>query len=154
MKTLLAISLFVFVASKPIVGQTANKRQASYSKAEQEVRKVHDQRLRALAKSDVAALDRIVGEDLVYVSPVGKVQTKADIVADLKSGALKVSSIVQGDEKVRIYGNTAVVNYLTTSKFKDNGLVYDNQIRSTSVYVKRHGRWELVSQQMTRVPAQ
>ena len=151
MKEFLAVAFCALSVSHPLAGQTANNGQESHSKAEQEVKKVHDQRLRALAHSDVASLDTIVGEDLVYVSPVGKVQAKADIVADLKSGALKVSSIAQGDEKVRVYGDVAVVNYTTTSKFMDNGKAYDNQIRSTSVYLKRHGRWELVSQQMTRV---
>ena len=154
MKRLLVIAVFIVTAFSIALSQTTNKKSDPYSKAEQEVRKVHSERLRALAKSDVATLDQIVGNDLVYISPVGKVQTKAEIVTDLKSGVLKVSSIEQGDENVRVYGNTAVVTYLTTSKFVDNGKDYNNRIRSTSVYVKRHGRWQLVSQQMTRVAPQ
>lgn len=72
-------------------------------------RKTHSERLRALATSNVSTLDQIVGDDLVYISPAGKVQTKAEIVNDLKSGTLKVSSIEPGDMNVRVYGNTAVV---------------------------------------------
>ena len=137
--------------SRPVPGQSASAGGESQRLAEQEVKKVHDHRLRALASGDVAALDRIVGEDLIYVSPTGKLQGKGSIVTDLKSGALKVSSVAQGDEKVRVFGETAVVNYVTSSRFVDNGNDYDTQIRCTSVYVKRQGRWQLVSQQMTRV---
>lgn len=151
MKRIFVIAALVITASSLALGQTTNKKSGKNNKAEQEVRKVHSERLKALATSNVSTLDQIVGDDLVYISPVGKVQTKAEIVNDLKSGALKVSSIEPGDMNVRVYGNTAVVTYLTVSKFMDNGREYNNQIRSTSVYVKRHGRWQLVSQQMTRV---
>jgi ketosteroid isomerase-like protein len=133
------------------VGQARADNTGKDGAAEREVKQVHKERLEALVKADISTLDKIVGDDLIYVSPVGRVQTKAEIVSDLKSGALKVSSIEQGVPNVRVYGQTAVVNYLTTSKFVDNGREYNNQIRSTSVYVKRGGRWQLVSQQMTRV---
>lgn len=151
MKRIFVIAALAITASSVALGQTTNKTSDANHEAEQEVRKTHSERLKALATSNVSTLDRIVGEDLVYISPVGKVQTKAEIVNDLKSGALKVSSIEPGDTNVRVYGNTAVVTYLTVSKFVDNGKEYNNQIRSTSVYVKRDGRWQLVSQQMTRV---
>ena len=151
MKRIFVIAALAITASSLALGQTTNKKSGANNKAEQEVRKTHSERLKALATSNVSTLDQIVGDDLVYISPVGKVQTKAEIVNDLKSGALKVSSIEPGDMNVRVYGNTAVVTYLTVSKFMDNGREYNNQIRSTSVYVKRHRRWQLVSQQMTRV---
>jgi len=151
MKRIFIIAMLLIAESSFVFGQPAIRNTAINSKAEQEVRKVQSDRLKALAMSDISKLDQIVGNDLIYISPVGKVQTKADIVTDLKSGALKVSSIEPVEMTVRIYGNTAVVNYMTVSKFIDNGKDYNNQIRSTSVYVKRQGRWQLVSQQMTRV---
>lgn len=151
MKRILIIAMLLIAESSFVFGQPVKKNIATNSKAELEVRKVQSDRLKALAMSDISKLDQIVGNDLIYISPVGKVQTKADIVNDLKTGALKVSSIEPVEMTVRVYGNTAVVNYMTVSKFVDNGKNYDNQIRSTSVYVKRQGRWQLVSQQMTRV---
>ncbi len=126
--------------------------EAMSSKAEQEVSKVHSERLQALVQGDLAKLDQIVGDDLVYISPTGQVQTKAEVVADRKSGALKVSAIEAEDVQVRVYGETAVVTYRTINKgFLDNGKDFSGQIRATSVYVKRDGRWQLVSQQMTRI---
>src|SRR5262249_11353085 len=153
MKRILPIATLAITALSLALGQT-NADKAKDSAAEQEVKQTHKERLQALVDGDITKLDKIVGNDLIYISPVGKVQTKAEIVSDLKSGALKVSSIEQGDPNVRIFGQTAVVTYLTTSKFVDNGREYNNQIRSTSVYVKRNGQWQLVSQQMTRLATQ
>ena len=151
MKRVLLIAMLTITVLSIALGQLKTDKSNKNSAAEQEVKQTHKERLQALINADISKLDKIVGDDLIYISPVGKVQTKAEIVSDLKSGALKVSSIEQGDPNVRIYGNTAVVTYLTTSKFVDNGREYNNQIRSTSVYVKRDGHWQLVSQQMTRV---
>ena len=155
MKRILVIAALTITVLSVALGQMRTDKANKTSAAEQEVKRVHKERLQALVTGDISKLDKIVGNDLVYISPVGKVQTKADIVSDLKSSSLKVASIIeQGDANVRVYGNTAVVNYLTSSKFVDNGKEYDNQIRSTSVYVKRDGHWQLVSQQMTRVAQQ
>ncbi|HJZ69046.1 MAG TPA: nuclear transport factor 2 family protein [Blastocatellia bacterium] len=151
MKRTLLVATLTITALSIAHGQMKADKASNNGAAEQEVKQTHKERLQALVNADISKLDKIVGDDLIYISPVGKVQTKAEIVSDLKSGALKVSSIEQGDPNVRIFGNTAVVTYLTTSKFVDNGREYNNQIRSTSVYVKRSGHWQLVSQQMTRV---
>ncbi|HVS82585.1 MAG TPA: nuclear transport factor 2 family protein [Pyrinomonadaceae bacterium] len=151
MKRILLIAALTVTVLSVALGQMKTHKANKNNAAEQEVKQVHKERLQALVNADISKLDKIVGDDLIYISPTGKVQTKAEIVSDVKSGALKVSSIEQGDANVRIYGNTAVVTYLATAKFVDNGREYNNQIRSTSVYVKRNGHWQLVSQQLTRV---
>jgi len=148
------VLIVVLTAAALCVAPGQMKARNETSTAEQEVRQVHRSRLQALVSADLNRLDKILADDLIYISPIGKVQTKAEIVSDLKSGALRVSSIEQGEPGVRVYGDAAVVVYLTTSKFSDNGKEYNNEIRATSVYVRRDGRWQLVSQQLTRVAAQ
>src|SRR5215831_11109385 len=148
MNQVLVVMLAAVALCAAAPGQIRGRNEAST--AEQEVRQVHRSRLQALVSGDVNKLDKILADDLIYVSPIGKLQTKTEIVSDLKSGALRVSSIEQGEPRVRVYGDAAVVVYLTTSKFSDNGKEYNNEIRATSVYVRRDGRWQLVSQQLTR----
>lgn len=145
------ILILIIVTSNFVQCQIVEKKSGTQSKFEQEVILVHKERLNALSRGDVSTLDRIVGADLIYVSPRGKVQSKQEIVSDMKSGKLKVNSIIPLEMNVRVFGNTAVVNYFTDTKFVDNGNDYNTQIRATSVYVKRQKQWQLVSQQMTRV---
>jgi len=120
-------------------------------KAEEEVLKVHNERLQALVQGDISKLDQLVADDVIYTSPTGKVQNKAEIVADLRSGALKVEFIGSVDAMVRIYGDTAVVTYGSTTKFRDKGQDISGPLRATAVYVKRQGHWQLVAQQLTRI---
>ena len=151
MKSKLIIAIFLLGTISIVLGQNAEKNTSAMSKSEQEVRKVQSDRLNALATGDISKLDQILGNDFISISPQGKLQTKADVVKDLKSGALKVSLIEPIELTVRVYENTAVINYLTSTKYVDNGKNFDTQIRATSVYVKRDDRWQLISQHMSRV---
>ncbi len=125
------------------------------SQVEQEVLAAHKERLRALVSADVATLDRLVSDDLTYTSVAGRVQSKADIVAALESGALRVATADADDVKVRVYADTtAVVTYRSAARFVDRGQNIAGALRATSVYVKRDGRWQLVAQQLTRIASE
>ena len=151
---LFAVALAIGAAALAL-GQThAAAASENQSASQQAVLAAHNERLRALVSGDVAALDRIVGDDLISTSPTGKVQTKAQIVSDLKSGALKVSTADTYDVKVRVYGDAAVVTYRSAVNFVDNGQQITGGLRCTSVYIKRGDRWQLVSQQLTRITSQ
>jgi ketosteroid isomerase-like protein len=55
------------------------------------------------------------------------------------------------DVSVRIYGDTAIVMGLTTSKGKFMGQVFATRERATDIFVNQHGRWQCVFSQLTRV---
>lgn len=132
----------------------ANKA-ATNSPIEQEVLAAHRERLRALVSGDAATLDRLLSDDLTYTSVAGRVQSKAEIVADARSGALKVAAADADDVKVRVYaGTTAVVTYRSAASFVDRGQTIAGALRATSVYVKQDGRWQMVAQQLTRMASQ
>lgn len=100
------------------VGRVHAQAQRTDSQLEQEVLSAHRERLSALVSGDVATLDRLLSDDLTYTSVAGRVQSKAEIVADAKSGALKVSTADADDVKVRVYaGATAVVTYRSAARF-------------------------------------
>ncbi|MFN2516773.1 MAG: DUF4440 domain-containing protein [Pyrinomonadaceae bacterium] len=53
--------------------------------------------------------------------------------------------------KVRIYGNVAVVNGRVIEKIKTKEKEAEIQYRRTTVWVKRHGRWQCVSFHGSRI---
>lgn len=55
-----------------------------------------------------------------------------------------------GNTRVRVYGNTAIVTALTTSKGKFSGQVFTTQERATDVFVKQNRRWLCALSQLTR----
>src|ERR1035438_3017027 len=76
--------------------------------AEKEVRDLEVQRFHAMEKADVATLDRIISDDLIYTHSSGLRQSKFDVIGVL-GGDMKYESITPYDVRVRIYDGTAIV---------------------------------------------
>jgi ketosteroid isomerase-like protein len=70
----------------------------------------------------------------------------------MKTGAQKYNLIEHNDLKVRTYGDTGVVNSRVRMTGATNGTPFDNQLLLTHVWVKKDGRWQLVTHQTTRLP--
>ncbi len=119
--------------------------------AEQEVTQLTDQYIAALKGKDAAALDRIWADDLTFVNLRGDVQTKAQRLADIQSGANRFDSLESSDRTVRVYGDTAVMTSLTTMKGQYGGQGASGQYRVTNVFARRGGGWQIVSLQMTPI---
>ena len=131
--------------------QAAKQAEKSAGNAEQELNQLTDQYIAALKGKDMAALERIWADDLTFVTLRGDVQTKAQRLADIQSGANKFDSLETTDRKVSVYGDTAVMTSLTTLKGQYKGQEASGQFRVTNVFVKRGGGWQIVSLQMTPI---
>ena len=81
----------------------------------------------------------------------GTIDTKAQYLADLRSGDRKFFGDVKQDEfTVRVHGDTAIVAGISESKVEYKGRPGGGPLRFTRVYVKRDGRWQMVVSQATR----
>ena len=105
----------------------------------------------ALVKADIAALDRILAADYVWTDPNGQMHTKAQNLADFKSGAVKFESFTINEMKPRIFGDAAIVHGLSTEKSTEKGKDTSGQYRWTDVFAKRGGRWLAVSSHASKV---
>ncbi|MGA2363064.1 MAG: nuclear transport factor 2 family protein [Candidatus Aminicenantales bacterium] len=119
--------------------------------AEQEIIKLEQQWGDALVKRDVVFLDRILAEDYMFTSPEGEVLTKAQMLAMLKSGEDVVSSAVNHDLKVRVYGDAAVVTGYSTYKETVKGKDISGQYRWTDTWIKKAGRWQCVADHASKL---
>ena len=108
-------------------------------------------RAQATVKGDTAFLDQNTADDYTFISPRGALRTKAQILADFKSGEIKFEGYDLDDLQVRVYGDTAVVTGRSTQKGKAYGQDAAGQYRFTRVYVKKDGSWKSVAFQSTRV---
>ena len=113
------------------------------------------ERMQAMVRGDVEALGRLLPDDLTYTHASGVVDTKASLLASIKSGKLKYKSIDPGQPHVRIYGNTAVLTGTATVQVESTMAgPAPFQIHFTDVYVKKGtGPWQAVAWQSTRPPA-
>jgi ketosteroid isomerase-like protein len=121
---------------------------------ESEIRELERQRFRAMERVDVATLNRILSDDLIYTHANGLQQTKAELIGVLGSGDMKYESITPSDDiRVRIFGQAAVVTGRASIKIKARGEEESFSICYLDVYVKQDGRWQMVAWQSSRVAA-
>jgi len=148
--SLLTISLACGVRGQQVGG---NQERAT-EKAKQEVLKVEDEMNQAIAKGDVDTLEHIFGSDFMVTNPSGKIISRAQDLAEIRSGANKLVALVHDDVHVRVYGDTAVLNGRSTSTLQYQGNVSKGPRRFTNVYVKRGGRWQIMDHHVTNVVAE
>lgn len=145
----IAVSVAVLVFSVAAWAQTGAKPKSG--SAGKELLKLEQQWGDALVKLDLAFLDRILAEDYLFTSPLGEVLTKSQMLAELKSGEDVVSSVVNHDMKVRVYGDAAVVNGHSTYKEAVQGKDISGEYRWTDTWIKKVGRWQCVADHASRV---
>ena len=152
---ILALALLTAI-TVPAFGQTPEKKPVQSAKpagASEELMKIEHDVLAALLKKDAAAFGKHFADDAVLTTPDGAVQTKAQLVGDVKSGALVVETSTISDMKVQVHGDAAVVTYTTTDKGKYKGQDISGRFRWTDVFVRRGGAWQIVAGQGTAIQA-
>jgi ketosteroid isomerase-like protein len=106
----------------------------------------------AIIASDVSELARVWTDDYTFINPQGAIVTKAQRLANFASGNTNVDVIDSEREiTVRVYGDMAVVQNLSTLHGRFNGVPTDTDLRGTFVWVRRDGRWRLTTNQLTAV---
>ena len=146
MRQTFVIAVLVFTAAASIaLGQKQSARRDSKKSVEQAIRQVDHERIQAQIEADAVALDRIYADDFIGIGPSGTVRTKAQVISDFTSGDLKFQSITTDDVRVRLYGNTAVETGRSTMIGQDRGKAVPRNNRFTRVWIKKVGRWRLVS---------
>jgi hypothetical protein len=151
MKRFLPILLLVFATSSTAFShQPAAEPGSQAGNDEQVITQIELDWEQALLKADVATLDRIMAPEF-KAGDANAFTSKADILADLKSGDYKCESMVLEDFKVVIFGDTAVTYVLETEKSNYKGMDSSGQYRGIDVYVKRNGQWRAVAAQFAKV---
>lgn len=151
MRTSLVLIL-VFTSGVVICAQYATtKNEAPGNAAQEEVRRVQDALIDAYIHRNIDALDHALGDEYTFVADDGGVMDKAKTIASFKSGERQITSYVRDDERVRVYGDTAIMTYHYTSKETYKGRDDSSNDRLIRVFVKREGRWQIVAGQETRV---
>lgn len=117
---------------------------------QEEILKVEDGFAQAMVQNDPEAIGRFLDDDWIIVDPDGGIIDKARFLDVIKSGALTHETMDSKDPRVRIYGDTAVVTALTSTKGRFMEQAFTTEERATDVFVKKHGRWQCVFSQLTR----
>ena len=120
--------------------------------AEQEVLRLADAWATAELRGDTTFLERILADDYTGIGPLGFMLTKQEWLARHQAGDLKYESFSLDEVKVRVYNNDAAV---LTGRQVQNGAYRGNsiqaQFRTTLVFVRQQGQWQLASLQLSTI---
>ena len=154
MKHMLVLAVLAMAASSAALGQMKGDKSAPKGGVEQQLIKLEQDRAQAAVRGDTAFLEQNTSDDYTFINARGMLITKAQLLADFKSGQIKLQSSDLDDLHARLYGDTAVLTGRSTQKGQAYGQDTAGQYRFTRVYVKRNGRWQSVAFQQTRIAEQ
>jgi uncharacterized protein (TIGR02246 family) len=143
------IALAVAVTS---VLQLAVLAQRQIPLTEQQLVAIDNQRMDALRRGDTVPLEKIYADDYTLVTGTGQVRSKADQIAELKSGQLRYASIDSVERQVRLYGDVGVIVSRQKAVIFQNGQqITSGDERVTRVYKKMNDSWRVIATHATPI---
>jgi ketosteroid isomerase-like protein len=109
-------------------------------------------RMTAMAQKDIATLNDIIAEDLVYTHSSARLDTKKSLIGNMESGSTVYTSVVPSDVKAQDLGDTVVLTGSCRISVQSGGNAMNFGVRFTDVYANRGGKWQMVTWQSTKTP--
>lgn len=116
------------------------------------VRAAEADRIRVLLAADFAAVDRLLADELTYTHANAKVDNKRAYLEPFLSGRTRYQRLEPSEGAIRVYGETAVLTGRMLSVALVAGSESRTDLRFTSVWIFRDGRWQMAAWHSARVP--
>ena len=148
MKLILSISIVLLVLGSVVRAQTAPDAAALTA--------LLKEFLAGASVNDAQVHDRFWADDLIYTSASGQRRNKADIMRGVRSAPARKAGdpeTIYSAEDIRIqqYGNTAIVAFRLVGTTKKDGKTEVANYLNTGTFLKRNGKWQVVSWQATKM---
>jgi ketosteroid isomerase-like protein len=114
---------------------------------------LEDELRRAQLEADVATLDRLIADELLFTGPDGRLGTKAEDLAAHGSGAVRFRAHEPEELRVRAVGDAVCVVALRTRLVVEvSGTQVSGTYRYTRVWAREHdGPWRVVAGHVSAV---
>ncbi len=110
-----------------------------------EIKELEEELRLAMIAGDVARLDALISNDLIFTDHTGTVLTKEMDLDVHRSGNLKINSLHPREQKIRLHGDTAVVSVLMDIEgvYLQQAFIACN--RYTRIWARKHGKWMIIA---------
>jgi ketosteroid isomerase-like protein len=119
---------------------------------ESDIARLEDERYAAMLGKDVAALERLLHPDLVYMHSIGVADSKASYIAGVRDRVWDYHRIGRSDQTVRVSGSLALVFNRLKIELSVRGVERALDNRALAVWVADGGAWRLIALQSGMVP--
>lgn len=139
------LKLFTAICILVIVATPAPARESREQRHLKELARLETIWNEAHLRGDADALDRLWADDLVVTTPDMPVMNKAEALILARSGKLRFQRYRTSDLRTKVYGDAAVVTGQLERTSDPAPKTFEDDWRFTKVYVRRHGRWQVVA---------
>jgi hypothetical protein len=111
-------------------------------------------RYKAMIEHDVETLDKLLGDELIFIHSNAVTNDKAAYLHLLRSGALSYESATPSDTRIRVFGETmAMISGRIRLRVYLNGQEKElNNLFMIAWALDDDGAWRFVSSQSTPIP--
>lgn len=147
-----ALVLLLVGCSPRAVSPPASVSGGAFTGAEAEVRALNDRLSAAVLAGDAAAMGVILAPDYVFISATGGMGDRASMLGGYAAGTIRYTTYRADSVRVRLFGDAAVVTGVTVREGSSAaGGDLSGRFRSTRVYARRGGAWQLASAHESRI---
>ena len=100
---------------------------------------------RAQLASDVAELERLLDDELVFTGPDGGLYSKADDLDAHRAGEIRITRLEASDERVQRFGEIAIVIVRMDMSGTFRGEAFSGPFRYTRIWRARANGWRIVA---------
>src|SRR3970040_146781 len=94
-------------------------------------------RMTAMAQRDLATLNELIADDLVYTHSSARLDTKQSLIGNMESGSTVYNSVVPSDVTAQDLGDTVVLTGTCRIGVHSGGRDMNFGVRFTDVYANR-----------------
>lgn len=109
-------------------------------------------RMTAMAQKDIATLNALLAEELIYTHSSARLDTKQSLIGAMQSGATVYTAVDPSDVQAQDFGDVVVLTGSCRIQVSSNGKANAFTVRFTDVYANKGGKWQMVTWQSTRLP--
>ena len=117
------------------------------------IRLLESRRYRAMCEADVATLEALLADSLVYTHSTAGVDSKASYLDAIRSKKWVYQVVERPIEDIQVHGDCAVVTGQVRIELLSSGQPRKLNSRFTNVWVKGRQGWQMVAWQSTPLPA-
>ena len=117
----------------------------------EELRRLDKEITVATWTADALWFEQNLVDDYVLIAPNGAIRIKRDIIRELATPGLKMEAYEPLETQIRVYGDAAVITGRMLQRFVLGRIRYANDLRYTDVWVKKKGKWLLVTSHTSNV---
>jgi len=141
--TILAVSLLA-------LAMPASARDAAQD--ERDILRIEKAICEAYRTGDAGYLREALDERYTLTDSRGTVVPREADIAEVEKGDPQYEVFRNHGQKLRLYGDAAIVNGITTVKGRSGGVAFAADFQFTDTWIYRDGLWKLAASHATRLP--